>query len=75
MLRQVSETLREAGAGPEDVLRVQCFLKRADDFAAWNRLWGEFFPPPRPARTTVVCDFTVPGMLIEIEVTAGLASA
>ena len=72
VLDQVDAALREAGSGPEHVLRVQCFLLRAEDFGAWNRLWGEYFPAPRPARTTVVCEFTVPGMLIEIEVTAGI---
>ena len=72
VLDQVDAALREAGSGPEHVLRVQCFLLRGEDFGAWNRLWGEYFPAPRPARTTVVCEFTVPGMLIEIEVTAGI---
>ncbi len=72
VLDQVTEALREGGSGPENVLRVQCFLLRAEDFAAWNELWAEYFPAPRPARTTVVCEFTVPGMLIEVEVTAGI---
>lgn len=71
-LDQVMDALREAGSGPEHVLRVNCYLLRAEDFGAWNRLWAEYFPAPRPARTTVVSGFTVPGMLIEVEVTAGI---
>jgi 2-iminobutanoate/2-iminopropanoate deaminase len=73
VLDQIVDTLREAGSGPEHVLRVQCYLANADDFAAWNLHWAEYFPPPRPVRTTIVTGFTVPGMLIEVEVTAGIA--
>ena len=72
VLDQIVASLAEAGSGPEHVLRVQCFLLDAADFDAWNRIWGEYFPSPRPARTTVVTGFAVPGMLIEVEVTAGV---
>ncbi len=74
VLDQIMASLDEAGSGPEHVLRVQCYLLHADDFAAWNTLWSEYFPAPRPVRTTIVTGFTVPGMLIEIEVTAGIPS-
>jgi 2-iminobutanoate/2-iminopropanoate deaminase len=72
VLRQIRESLDEAGSGVEHVLRVQCYLLRAEDFGAWNRLWAETFPAPRPVRTTIVTEFTVPGMLVEVEVTAGI---
>jgi 2-iminobutanoate/2-iminopropanoate deaminase len=72
VLTDIGATLAEAGSGFEHVLRVQCYLADAADFPAWNRLWAEHFPPPRPVRTTVVTGFTVPGMLIEVEVTAGI---
>jgi 2-iminobutanoate/2-iminopropanoate deaminase len=72
VLDQIVESLSEAGSAPEHVLRVQCYLANADDFAAWNRHWAAYFPPPRPVRTTIVTGFTVPGMLIEVEVTAGI---
>jgi 2-iminobutanoate/2-iminopropanoate deaminase len=72
VLRQVGESLAEAGSGFEHVLRVQCYLLRAEDFAAWNRIWAETFPAPRPVRTTITTGFTIPGMLVEVEVTAGI---
>ena len=75
VLDDIVDSLREAGSGPEHVLRVQCYLLDAGDFAAWNRLWAEYFPPPRPVRTTIVTGFTVPKMLIEVEVTAGIPEA
>lgn len=60
--------------GPEHVLRVQCYLLRAVDFAAWNALWLECFPAPRLVRTTITTGFVVPDMLVEVEVTAGIPS-
>ena len=72
VLRQIEETLAEVGSGFEHVLRVQCYLLDAKDFATWNRVWAETFPAPRPVRTTIVTGFTVPGMLVEVEVTAGI---
>jgi 2-iminobutanoate/2-iminopropanoate deaminase len=74
VLDQIMASLAEAGSGPEHVLRVQCYLLRAEDFGAWNEVWGEYFSPPRPVRTTIVTGFTVPGMLVEVEVTAGIPS-
>jgi 2-iminobutanoate/2-iminopropanoate deaminase len=72
VLDQILASLAEAGSTPEHVLRVQCYLLEASDFDAWNRIWAEYFPAPRPVRTTIVTGFTVPGMLIEVEVTAGI---
>jgi 2-iminobutanoate/2-iminopropanoate deaminase len=70
VLLDVGTVLESAGSTWDDVVRVQCFLADAEDFASWNRIWSERFRPPRPARTTVVAGFTVPGMLIELEVVA-----
>ena len=72
VLHDVGEVLEAAGATWDDVVRVQCFLARAGDFASWNRIWSERFVSPRPARTTVVTGFAVPGMLIELEVVAAV---
>jgi 2-iminobutanoate/2-iminopropanoate deaminase len=72
VLDQILASLAEGGSGPEHVLRVQCYLLEASDFDLWNRIWAEYFPAPRPVRTTIVTGFTVPGMLIEVEVTAGI---
>jgi 2-iminobutanoate/2-iminopropanoate deaminase len=75
VLRDIEAVLSAAGSSWEHVLRIQCFLADASDFPAWNRIWCERFDAPRPARTTVVAGFTVPGMLIELEVTAAVAGA
>jgi 2-iminobutanoate/2-iminopropanoate deaminase len=72
VLNDIGEVLRSTGSGWDGVLRVACFLADAADFPAWNRIWSEHFSPPRPARTTVVAEFTVPGMRIELEVIAAV---
>lgn len=71
-LDQIEDVLGRAGSGLAHVLRVECFLRNASDFAAWNRVYAERFADVRPARTTVVCEFVIPAMLIEIQVTAGI---
>lgn len=72
VLDEIVASLREAGSGPEHVLRVECYLSDPSDFGEWNRLWAEYFPAPRPARTTVVAGFVIAGMRIEVEVTAAV---
>jgi 2-iminobutanoate/2-iminopropanoate deaminase len=73
VLDTIVDVLRSSGSSPEEVLRVECYLARRDDVPAWNDLFAEYFPPPLPARTTVVADFGVEGLLIEVQVTAGVS--
>jgi 2-iminobutanoate/2-iminopropanoate deaminase len=73
VLRDIEAVLTAAGSDWGHVLRIECFLAAAADFAVWNRIWRERFAAPRPARTTVVCEFAVPGILIELQVTAAVA--
>jgi 2-iminobutanoate/2-iminopropanoate deaminase len=75
VLDEIVATLREAGSSPQHVLRVECYLTDPADFDAWNRLWAEYFPAPRPARTTIVAGFVLPRMKIEVQVTAGVPGA
>lgn len=70
VLDQIAATLSEAGSSLDQVLRVECILADPGDFAAWNELFASTFTPPRPARTTIVAGFALPGLLIEVQVTA-----
>ncbi len=72
VLRDIGAVLAEAGTDWDHVLRVECFLADPGDFAEWNQVWAQRFRPPRPARTTVVAGFAVPGILIELQVTAAV---
>ena len=72
---QIVDVLRRAGSGPEYVLRVNCYLTHPGYASIWNQIYAEYFPDPRPARTTVVSDLVLPGLKIEVEVTAGVPPA
>ena len=72
VLLDIFRVLEESGSSPAHVLRVECYLARPADFEAWNAVFAESFPPPRPARTTTVAGFPVPGLLVEIQVTAAV---
>jgi 2-iminobutanoate/2-iminopropanoate deaminase len=72
ILADIDAVLEAAGSSRLLVARVECFLADPADFAAWNRIWSAYFTPPRPARTTVVAGFAVPGILIELQVTAAI---
>jgi 2-iminobutanoate/2-iminopropanoate deaminase len=72
VLHDIGQVLEESGSSLASVLRVECYLARPEDFGDWNAIFAETFPAPRPARTTLVAGFTVPGLLIEIQVTAAV---
>jgi 2-iminobutanoate/2-iminopropanoate deaminase len=72
VVADILRVLEEGGSSPDEVIRVECYLADAADFAAWNRVFAETFPR-RPARTTLVTAFAVPGVLIELQVTAAVS--
>jgi 2-iminobutanoate/2-iminopropanoate deaminase len=52
-LENLGTVLHAAGADFSDVVRCGVFLADLDDWAAMNEVYAEFFPEPRPARTTI----------------------
>jgi 2-iminobutanoate/2-iminopropanoate deaminase len=40
------------------------------DFAAMNQVYSEFFGDAKPTRTTVACEFVMPGIKVEIDCVA-----
>jgi 2-iminobutanoate/2-iminopropanoate deaminase len=71
-LETIVDVLRSSGTGPENVLRVECYLTHPGYAPTWNQLFAEYFPPPRPARTTIVTALALPDLMVEIQVTAGI---
>ena len=53
VLRNLTEVVRAAGAGPENVVKTTVFLADMNDFAAMNEVYGRFFAADPPARSTV----------------------
>ena len=48
------KTLRQAGYGPEDVVKVNVWLDDPRDFAIFNRIYSQYFSIEHaPARVTV----------------------
>jgi 2-aminomuconate deaminase len=53
-IENIQAILEDAGSSLEKVVDVTVFLTNIDrDFAAFNRVYGEYFGAIRPARTTV----------------------
>lgn len=65
--------LREAGYGPEHVVRCGVWLEDPRDFAAFNAVFREFFGDHPPARSCVVSGMVV-DCKVEIDCVAYKAS-
>jgi len=66
-LQNLKRTLEAAGASFPDVVKVQVFLSRAEDWDKMNEVYKEYFPKDRPARTTLIHQPVKPKTLIEME--------
>ena len=70
VLKNLSEVLRAAGAGLEDVVKTTVYLADMGDFAAMNEVYGRFFPENPPARSTVQAARLPRDARVEIDVIA-----
>lgn len=69
-LQGIKKILKAGGSSLGQVAKVHVFLADIDrDFKGMNRVYGEFFRPPYPARRTVQAKL-VQGLKVEIEVIA-----
>jgi 2-iminobutanoate/2-iminopropanoate deaminase len=62
-----------AGAGWEDIIKVNCFVRRDSDLVEYNLLYREFFSEPFPTRTTLT-NCLPESILFEIDCIAHLQS-
>jgi enamine deaminase RidA (YjgF/YER057c/UK114 family) len=69
-LATIADALAKAEATLADIVRVRVYLADAADVMAVSTILGETFSDPRPTNTTIVCGFAVPGIRVELEVTA-----
>ena len=67
-LSNLAAVATSAGGSLDDAVRVGVYLRDMANFDVMNRVYGEFFSAPYPARTTIQSD-----MPIEIEIDAVLA--
>jgi enamine deaminase RidA (YjgF/YER057c/UK114 family) len=69
----LEKVLLGTGTTLAGVLKTTVILVRREDFAAMNELYAARFADPAPARTTVVAELVLPGLLFEIDAVACLA--
>jgi reactive intermediate/imine deaminase len=72
VLDNIGLLLRAAGCGFEDVVKVNAYLTKPEFFKAFNDIYQEYFPEPRPVRTTVAAALMAPDLLVEVDVIARL---
>jgi len=66
-LEVIKDLLEAVGSSLEKVVKVTVLLRNAQDYPKMNEVYGMFFPKDPPARSTIVTELPMPGMLIEIE--------
>jgi 2-iminobutanoate/2-iminopropanoate deaminase len=52
-LNHIGKVLQSAGYSFADVVKCTCHLKDIEEFDRFDKVYAEFFPGIRPARTTV----------------------
>jgi reactive intermediate/imine deaminase len=67
-LQNVRNVLAEAGATMADVVNAMVYLSSMDLWDRYDKVFGEYFPDPKPARCTIGCELI--DIMIEIVVIA-----
>lgn len=71
VIENIRDLLSEEDAGLEHIVDVTTFLVNMNDFAGYNKAYGEYFNYEGPTRTTVaVHQLPHPHLLVEIKVLA-----
>jgi 2-iminobutanoate/2-iminopropanoate deaminase len=66
--------LAEAGASLSDVATTTVFLTDLSDYKAFNEAWATAFGDHRPTLALVRADLVRPGVVVEIQAIAVVAS-
>lgn len=69
VMKNIGALLAEAGTDYDRVVKTTCFLADMGDFAAFNEIYGEYFPE-KPARSCVAVKTLPKNVLCEVEVIA-----
>jgi len=70
VLENIAAILEAAGSALSCVVKTTVFLRRLEDFKAFNAAYSEFFPVNPPARLTIGAGDIPLGALVEIDATA-----
>ncbi|MBL8838960.1 MAG: RidA family protein [Alphaproteobacteria bacterium] len=69
-LKTIDETLTQAGATLADIVRLRVYVSDRAHVEPVSRVLARTFGANRPTNTTIVCQFAVPEMKVELEATA-----
>lgn len=70
VLKNIGAVLAAANRSYKDVVKTTVFLTDLNDFSAVNKIYGEYFPTPYPARSCVQVASLPKNAKIEIEIIA-----
>ena len=70
VLENVKAILEQAGSSLEKVTKTTVYLKDPDLFKAMNEIYTGYFENHKPARSTIVCNFMLSEVLLEIDAIA-----
>ncbi|NLA95504.1 MAG: RidA family protein [Clostridiaceae bacterium] len=71
-LANMDTLLREAGLGPQQVVKTTVLLTDMDDFGSVNEIYDNYFPSPYPARACFAVRQLPGGAKVEIECIASM---
>ena len=69
VIKDIRETLNEAGCDLSHVVKAMVWLRERSDFAGFNDVYGRYFPDKPPARSAVINELLV-DVRVELEVVA-----
>lgn len=71
-MHNLQTALEAAGTSLANALKVTAFVAELDDRPAFNEVYAEFFEGDPPPRTCIQAGRLGPGILVEVEVVAGV---
>ena len=69
VFQYISKVLAAAGCSMRDVIKLQAFVTRQEDYPAYDEVRRKYFPQEPPASTSVISGL-LGGMLLEVEAVA-----
>ena len=70
VMKNLFSVLDKANASAATVIKTTCYIKDMNDFAAFNEVYGKYFPDSAPARSCVEVARLPKDVLVEVEAIA-----
>lgn len=67
VMQNLKAVLAQGGVGMDRVIKTTCFLADLADFAAFNEVYGKYFPEAAPARSCFAVAALPMGAKLEVE--------